>query len=79
MAGPWEEFTPGQAQESGPWSDFAQPTPQKKQNKGLAADLGTDLKRGIMSIPGMATGLADVAVVPIAKASAALEELTAEV
>ena len=65
---------------SAPWSEFSSaPGVKKKQNKGLAGDLGTDLKRGILSLPGMATGLADVAVAPIAKASAALEELTAEV
>lgn len=32
----------------------------EKQNKGIAGDLGTSLKRGVETIPGMITGLADL-------------------
>lgn len=31
-----------------------------KRNKGVMGDLGTDVKRGVLQIPGMVTGLADV-------------------
>src|SRR5574343_418227 len=34
--------------------------PQKKQNKGIAGDLATDLKRGVQQLPSAVTGLADV-------------------
>lgn len=33
-----------------------------KQNKSLVGDLGTDLKRGVQKLPGIATGLADIPV-----------------
>lgn len=44
------------------WSAVGTPVgdPKKKQNKGIMADIGTDIKRGIMSIPGAITGLADI-------------------
>jgi hypothetical protein len=35
---------------------------KSKQNTSLVSDLGTDLKRGAQKLPGVATGLADVAV-----------------
>lgn len=34
--------------------------PSNSQNKGTAADLATDLKRGVQQLPGMVTGLLDV-------------------
>jgi len=36
-----------------------------KQNSTQAADLGTDLKRGILSIPGAVTGLLDIPVAAV--------------
>lgn len=48
---------------SAPFDPFATDTaPAKKQNKGLIADIGTDLKRGVQQLPGAITGLADIAV-----------------
>ncbi len=35
------------------------------QNTSLAGDLGTDLKRGVQKLPGIATGLADIPVAAI--------------
>lgn len=40
------------------WSPSATP----KQNTGLLGDLGTDLKRGALKLPGAVTGLADIPV-----------------
>ena len=40
-------------------------TVQKKQNKGIAADLVTDTKRGIEQLPGILTGLADIPIAGI--------------
>ena len=37
----------------------------KKQNKGLVADIGTDLKRGVQNIPSAITGLADIPVAAV--------------
>lgn len=36
--------------------------PNQDQNQGLLGDLGTDVKRGAMQLPGMVTGLADIPV-----------------
>lgn len=37
----------------------------KKQNKGILGDIGTGLKRGVEQMPGMVTGIADIAAAPI--------------
>lgn len=37
----------------------------KKQNKGIVADLATDLKRGVQNIPSAVTGLADIPVAAV--------------
>ena len=42
------------------------PKPEK-QNSGFAGDVGTGLKIGLEQLPGMATGLADIAAAPISK------------
>jgi hypothetical protein len=34
--------------------------PKVRQNKSFLADVGTDIKRGVQSIPGAVTGLADI-------------------
>lgn len=39
----------------------------KEQNSGLAGDLGTGLKIGVEQLPGMVTGLADIALSPVSK------------
>ena len=59
---------------SGPFDPFADdsapPIPStKKQNTSLIGDIGTGLKRGALQIPGMATGLGDIAAAPLAAAS----------
>ncbi|MBL8419995.1 MAG: helix-turn-helix domain-containing protein, partial [Dechloromonas sp.] len=38
---------------------------RKKQNKGIIADIGTGLKRGVEQMPGMVTGLADIVASPL--------------
>jgi hypothetical protein len=66
MSGPWEEFSPADSAESGPWSEFGDAAAKpSKQNKGLAGDLGTDVKRGIMAIPGAFTGMVDIPVAAV--------------
>jgi hypothetical protein len=62
--GVFDDLIPGgNAPQAGAFDDLI---PQKKQNKGLAGDIGTDLKRGIMGIPGAVTGLVDI---PVAAAT----------
>ena len=39
--------------------------PPKKQNKGILADIGTGLKRGVEQMPGLATGAFDIVAAPI--------------
>lgn len=39
----------------------------QKQNSGFAGDVGTGLKIGVEQLPGMVTGLADIAAAPISK------------
>ena len=41
----------------------------KKQNTSLIGDIGTGLKRGVQQIPGIATGIGDIAAAPLAAAS----------
>lgn len=63
MAGPWEKYGQSSSGSSEPWLEYAKSsTPEQapKQNTSLLGDLGTDLKRGVQQIPGVATGLADV-------------------
>lgn len=50
--------------EAPPAAGFRQP----KQNKGTAGDLATSVKRGVLGLPGMVTGVADL---PIAIATGA--------
>lgn len=69
MADQWDSlldrYAPGQQKD--PWDaaldqfDPNPPTPPK-QNRGLAGDLVTDLKRGVQQIPGAVTGLMDIPV-----------------
>ncbi len=44
------------------FDDSADGQPSAKQNTSLAGDLGTDLKRGVQKLPGIAAGLADIPV-----------------
>ena len=46
-------------------ADFLDAKPAKKQNKGIAGDLATDIKRGVEQLPGIATGLADIPVAAV--------------
>lgn len=60
----------GSAAPFDPFSETSQQTigtlpTQKKQNTSLIGDIGTGLKRGALQIPGMVTGLADIASAPI--------------
>ncbi|WP_339731362.1 LPD5 domain-containing protein [uncultured Pseudomonas sp.] len=48
----------GASSKQGLFDDLKAPT----QNTSLAGDLGTDLKRGVQKLPGIATGLADIPV-----------------
>jgi hypothetical protein len=48
---------------------FGEASQKPKQNTGIAGDIGTALKRGVLQIPGMATGLADIAAAPISVAT----------
>jgi hypothetical protein len=43
--------------------------PKQKQNTGIVGDIGTALKRGVLQMPGMATGLADIAAAPVSIAT----------
>jgi len=56
---------------SGPFDPFAETkAPQRtRQNQSLIADIGTGLKRGVEQIPGMVTGLADIAAAPVSAAT----------
>ena len=44
---------------------FGNGSTSKNQNKGAAADIGTDLKRGTLKIPSMVTGLLDIPVAAV--------------
>lgn len=51
---------------AGDWSSVGTPVGDpKKQNKGMAGDVVTDLKRGIEQIPGIVTGLADIPIAAV--------------
>ncbi|WP_445939169.1 hypothetical protein, partial [Pseudomonas sp.] len=68
MAGPWDDYQQSSSPASGPWSEYGSKpdaAPSPKQNTSLAGDLGTDLKRGVQKLPGIATGLADIPVAAI--------------
>ncbi len=45
------------------------PYVETKQNKGILGDIGTGLKRGVQQMPGMVTGLADIAAAPVSAAT----------
>lgn len=65
MAGPWDDYRQSSSPASGPWSEYGSKpdaAPSTEQNTSLAGDLGTDLKRGVQKLPGIATGLADIPV-----------------
>src|SRR3990167_5121877 len=51
----------GAPSKQGLFDDLKAPT----QNTSLVGDLGTDLKRGVQKLPGIATGLADIPVAAI--------------
>lgn len=68
MAGPWDDYQQSSSPASGPWSEYGSKpdaAPSPKQNTSLVGDLGTDLKRGVQKLPGIATGLADIPVAAI--------------
>ena len=50
----WSQFSPVNQPASGEtdWSNFSPADAPKKQNKGIAADLVTDVKRGVQQLPG---------------------------
>ena len=52
----------GSSQSAESFLDAAEP---KKQNKGILGDIGTGLKRGVEQMPGMVTGIADIAAAPV--------------
>ena len=61
---PFDQFdaeASGASAEANPFDQFDSTSKQnKKQNKGILADLATDVKRGVEQLPGAVTGLADV-------------------
>ena len=69
-----EDFLDG-ASSNAPMSaeDFLGPSDSgskpPKQNTGIVGDIGTALKRGVLQMPGMATGLADIAAAPVSIAT----------
>ncbi len=56
---------------SGPFDPFAETSAPKKskQNQGIAGDTLTGLKRGVEQIPGMLTGIAEIAAAPVSAAT----------
>lgn len=56
--------------------------PKVRQNKGILADIGTDIKRGVQELPGAITSLADIpfgstlGTMPISKLATKAGELT---
>ncbi len=71
MAGPWDDFGTNSEVETGPWSSFGstENKQQPKQNQGIAGDTLTGLKRGVEQMPGMLTGIADIAAAPFSAAT----------
>lgn len=66
--GAFDDLIPGNTEgQSGAFDDLIPKA--KSQNTGIAGDIGTALKRGVLQIPGMATGLADIAAAPISVAT----------
>lgn len=64
--GVFDDLIPGgiaDSQSSG--GAFDDLIPKKKQNKGIAGDLATDLKRGVEQLPGIVTGLADIPIAAV--------------
>ena len=64
----WSDIASPVASEPDDWSDVASPVgaaTAKKQNKGILGDIGTGLKRGVEQMPGMVTGIADIAAAPV--------------
>jgi len=57
--------------EDAPFDPFAAPAAGqgRKQNTGIAGDIGTALKQGVERLPGTLTGLADMVVAPLSTAS----------
>jgi hypothetical protein len=66
-----DDFLDGGSASGSSIDSFLDSTPAKaqKQNTSLAGDIGTGLKRGVLQMPGMVTGLADLATTPIALAT----------
>lgn len=66
MANFFDQFDAADGGETGNFFDqfdsSADGQPSTKQNTSLVGDLGTDLKRGVQKLPGIATGLADIPV-----------------
>jgi len=61
-------YDPNQGADTGGELDFtydAGAAKPKKQNKGIIGDIGTGLKRGVEQMPGMVTGIADIAAAPV--------------
>jgi hypothetical protein len=61
-------YDPNQGADTGGELDFtydAGAAKPKKQNKGILGDIGTGLKRGVEQMPGMVTGIADIAAAPV--------------
>ncbi len=65
MSNPFDQFDGANASASNPFDQFDAPPANKKQNKGIAGDLVTDLKRGVEQLPSIVTGLADIPVAAI--------------
>jgi hypothetical protein len=58
MSNPFDQFDSVDAGASAnPFDKFDAAPSGKKQNKGIAGDIVTDIKRGIEQIPSIATGL----------------------
>jgi hypothetical protein len=66
--GAFDDLIPNsQSSTSGAFDDLIPQAP--KQNSGIVGDIGTALKRGVLQMPGMATGLADIAAAPVSIAT----------
>ena len=65
MSNPFDQFDGANSSASNPFDQFDAPPANKKQNKGIAGDLVTDLKRGVEQLPSIVTGLADIPVAAI--------------
>ena len=65
----WSDIASPASTGADDWSSLASPVgeKQKKQNKGLVSDIVTGVKRGVEQMPGMVTGLADIAAAPISE------------